>query len=163
MKLTQQNQGAFALILWIAFLNAQLMFFVVAMLKWRTDFPRVPLAEMKFWDATLMNGGVGLALLTLGSLLASVGLGLGIRYYSGLSATPAEEKPRSPTLLVLAFILLETLGILGLVFGLMNGNMALGLPFQAISFALFGALVPLSRRFPRASLKNRGGGFPPVR
>ena len=153
MRLNKQNQSTLALFIWFAFLNTHLILLVLALIYWRINHPGVPFGQMTIWDPAIANDTVGFVGLTLATALAGIGLGLGLKYFSEVRVVPEETAVLAPTKLVLAYAMLDGVGVMGLGLGVLKGNIVLGVPFVITAAICIALLFPSGRRFPRTGGK----------
>lgn len=148
---TKQSQSTLALFLWFAFINFQFLLLILLFIQWRLSSPQTPVSEIVFWNPQLNSDPLTLALLIIAMTTAGLGLGLGFRFYAAVrtaaeSVTPAKVEN---TLFILALVLLEGSGLLGMVLAFVKGPTSIGIPFVVTAMVLTTVLFPSGRRFPR--------------
>ncbi len=149
MKLTKENQSSFALFLWFAFINSQLLLLLFALLYWRLNHMGAPLNQIRLWDPSAISEPLTLLFFVWAALAASLGLWLGNRFYAEVQAAAANPSSgKIPAAkLIISFVLLDTTGVIGLVAGIVKGNSCLAIPFIAVSAILLVRLFPSGSRF----------------
>ncbi len=153
MRLNKQNQGTLALFIWFAFLNTHLMLLVLSILYWRLNNPKVPFSDVVLWDPAIANDAIGFVGLMLAALAAGIGMALGLKFFSDVQAGKDNERVLAPTKLVIAYAMLDGVGMLGLCLGILKGNVLLGVPFLAVAAILISLLFPHGARFPSSGGK----------
>lgn len=150
LRETKQSQGTLALFMWFAFFNTQLMFLLLIFIYAKLYAPDA-LKNLVFWDSLRMSDPLAMVLMVMAMTLGGLGLGLGFRYFSAVRS--AAETPGSPkvsnTLYILSLVLCETVGLFGLMVGLVKGPVTLAVPFVLAGMALIVILVPSGGRFPK--------------
>lgn len=151
IKDAKQSQSTLALFLWFAFVNFQFLLLILLFIQWRLSSPRTPVNEIVFWNSQLNSDPLALALIVIAMTTAGLGLGLGFRFYAAVRAAAESETPAKVenTLFILALVLLEGSGLLGVMLAFVKGPSSIGIPFVVTAMGLTTVLFPSGGRFPR--------------